>query len=372
MNKGQSLPKIDEFAFVLLAGIVLIVVIMVSFSTIVPEIAPVVNPTSISVQIPKGTTRDLIVSVEGNLSSVDLEASGEIKDWINFNKNSFALFKSTDVTVKIQVPSYIQEKSYSGLITVGSSGGNKTIPVLIDVVAPTLKDLSKAVNLGDFSVSYILGSDVLAQKDDVQVSKGYFSESQVTLNHNPLNDEKLSQVTNGFIILVVDDTNSAGNLIVELNGKEVYSKQISPQEIRIDLDKSQIQKFNALTLRATDPGWKFWLNTIYKIKTVKFGINFQGISSKEVSFDLDDKDVANFKFGKISMNSQELTKNFGILLIKINGQTIFRGTPSIPLFSMNFGNEVSLQSGANTISFSMETDGGYKIKDATLFIVRIF
>ena len=157
-----------------------------------------------------------------------------------------------------------------------------------------------------------------------------------------------------------------------LNGKELYSKQISPQEIRIDLDKFQIQKLNELTLRATDPGWKFWLNTIYKIKYVKFGINFQGISSKEVSFDLDEKDVTNFKFGKISMTSQELTKNFGILLIKINDRTIFRGTPSIPLFSMNFDSDVPLKAGTNTISFSMETDGGYKIKDATLFIVRIF
>jgi len=42
--------------------------------------------------------------------------------------------------------------------------------------------------------------------------------------------------TGGAITIDIDDTNNIGNLIVDLNGNEIYNQHVSPGEITIQLD----------------------------------------------------------------------------------------------------------------------------------------
>jgi hypothetical protein len=276
--KGQVL---DEFAFVLLAGLILIIVMMVAFNT--PQGGNQTNTTNIS---------------EGNFSA---------------------------------------------------------------------NDVPKFINLGDFTVSYSLGSDVIAQKKDVEVTNGWGGTSRVNLVGIVAND-KLLITNSGFIEIIIDDTNSAGNLIVEFNGQEVFNKKVDPGRASIQLTKDQIKDSNVVSIKAGGSGWKFWETTVYKIASAKLGINYQGTSFKTFQFPLTSDEVSNFRFGRLSFRISSSTSPSD-MLIAINDQKFFRGVPP-SAFIRDFGSEMPLIPGVNNITFSVEKASSYDLADVTLTIVR--
>ena len=373
MKKGQV--KIDEFAFVLLAGLVLIVIMMIVWSALPQELPPMVIPTSVSLSIAKGSTGTFSFTINGTSNKIILESYGEIKDWLNFDKNYFALGGSADVKVTVVVPNDAVERAYTGYITVSSYGGNKTVYVNINVLKFSVTDIPKPFYFNDFTVSYSLGSEVIASKEDVEVVKGSFANQPVKLVSEQMSDEKFSSITSGFIYLVVDDTNSGGNLIVELNGKEMFRRVVGIGEINIPLEKSQINKTNTVVVRTESPGWKFWMSTVYRIKNVKLGINYLGISSQEKTFSLEGAEANNFKYARVNFRVKNYLTPPQELIIKINDQVVFNEIPSLNIFREDFrkdifGNPLSLNTGSNTLSFSMEKEGFYDLADVNLIVVR--
>jgi len=373
LKKGQV--KIDEFAFVLLAGLVLIVIMMIVWSALPQELPPMVIPTSVSLSIAKGSTGTFSFTINGTSNKIILESYGEIKDWLNFDKNYFALGGSADVKVTVVVPNDAVERAYTGYITVSSYGGNKTVYVNINVLKFSVTDIPKPFYFNDFTVSYSLGSEVIASKEDVEVVKGSFANQPVKLVSEQMSDEKFSSITSGFIYLVVDDTNSGGNLIVELNGKEMFRRVVGIGEINIPLEKSQINKTNTVVVRTESPGWKFWMSTVYRIKNVKLGINYLGISSQEKTFSLEGAEANNFKYARVNFRVKNYLTPPQELIIKINDQVVFNEIPSLNIFREDFrkdifGNPLSLNTGSNTLSFSMEKEGFYDLADVNLIVVR--
>lgn len=273
-------PRIDEFAFVLLAGLVLIIVLMVAFTT--PGVVNTTNETNVT---------------EFNVSP-------------NYNAHS--------------------------------------------------------INFNDFTVSYSLGTENLATKKDFEISKGYFSENYVNMVGVVPND-KMPIVTSGFIEIIVEDTNEAGSLIVYLNGQEVFNGIAKPGKVAISLNNSQITESNVVSMKAGPPGWKFWMNTIYKISSAKMGINFQGINFKTFTFALTVDEVAKFSFGHLTFRAYP-GQSQNDLIIKINDDTVFKGIPNTQ-FVKDFGNEIYLGVGANNITFSVDRPTSYDLRDVALNIV---
>jgi hypothetical protein len=373
LKKGQV--KIDEFAFVLLAGLLLIVIMMIAWSALPQELPPMVIPPSVSLSIAKGSSGSFSFTVNGSSTKITLDPYGEIKDWLNFDKNFFALGGSTDVKVTVVVPNDIVEGMHTGYITVSSSGGNRTVYVNINVLKFSVTDIPHPFYFNDFTVSYTLGSEVIASKEDVEVVKGSFANQPVNLANEPLTDEKFSTITSGFIYLVVDDTNSGGNLIVELNGKEMFRRVVGIGEINIPLEKSQINKTNTIIVRAESAGWKFWMNTVYRIKNVKLGINYLGVSTQEKTFSLEATEVNNFKYARVNFRVKNYLTPPQELIIKINSQVVYNEIPSLTIFREDFrkdifGNPLNLNTGSNTLSFSLEKEGFYDLADVNLIVVR--
>jgi hypothetical protein len=273
--------KIDEFAFVLLAGLVLIIVMMVSFTT--PQ-----KPSN----------------------------------------------ASTSVTATI----------------------------------PPITETARFFNLGDFTVSYSLGTDTLASKKNVEVSRGISSEKHVNLIGVTTND-KLAITTSGFIEILVEDTNGAGSLIVELNGNEVFNKVVGPGKVAIPLTKDQINDSNVVAIKAGGPGWRFWMSAVYQISSAKLGINFQGINFKTFNIVLTNDEISKFNFGEISFRVKSSSQAKNDLVIKINDKTIFGGIPSTN-FVKQFGNEIYLSPDVNNVTFSVERTASYDLADVVLKIVR--
>lgn len=384
-KKGQA--KIDEFAFVLLAGLVLIIVMMVAFST-VPAVAFQVIPQctenktceilftdsnpSISLKIPANSANSIILNLNGTASNISLAAAGEIKTWVRFSKNDFDVSGTELVTALISVPSSALERVYTGSIIVSFSGGSKTIPVEVNTTKTPVLELSHPFLFGDFPVSYALGTDVLAEKNDFEVSRGYFSDYAVNLVPDSIPDQQFSIVTGGFISIVVDDTNGVGNLIVDFNGQEVYNQRPGPTEILIPIDKSQIRQANTVTIRADIPGWMFWMSTVYKIRSAKFGISFQGIFSVDKIFDLSENEVNNLEYVQLSFFARNQVSDARNLIVKLNDITVFDDVPTLyphKFIKVLEPSTVNLNVGANMISFSTEPSGDYSLEDVTLTVV---
>ncbi|MGC8812618.1 MAG: hypothetical protein ACP5O8_03495 [Candidatus Aenigmatarchaeota archaeon] len=366
--KGQA--RIDEFAFVLLAGLVLIIVMMVAWTTTVTE-ALDVSPSSISLKLKPGDSQSFDLSLNGTATNVTVSATGEIRTWLSFDKQNFDVSGSEVVTVIVTVPSIATEKIYRGSVQISFTGGNKTIPITINVTKIPTQDLWRNFYFGDFSVSYSVGSEVLASKSNFEVSKGYFSEYSASLTHESMSEEKFQIITGGFISILVDETNNAGNLIVELNGEEVYNKNTKPGEILIELNASQIKKSNTVTIKAGLPGWKFWMSTVYRISSAKFGIYYYGVSEKSFNFELGDKEVDNFKYALFvaRVKDSNPTKD---LIVKVNNKEIFKSNRKATDYISKVLNpgEIVLNRGMNLISFSTEPpDGFYNLADVTLTVV---
>ncbi|MCS7106006.1 MAG: hypothetical protein NZ942_01685 [Candidatus Aenigmarchaeota archaeon] len=366
--KAQA--RIDEFAFVLLAGLVLIIVMMVAWTTTTAEFLEV-TPSSISIKLEPGSSQTIELNLNGTATNVTFFATGDVKRFISFSKQNFDVSGSEVVAIDIYIPTLTVEKVYRGSIQITFTGGNKSIPVTINVTKLPVQQLQRNFYFGDFSVSHSVGSEILASKHNFEVSKGYFSDYSSSLTHESLSEEKLQMVTGGFIKILVDETNNAGNLIVEFNGEEVYNKNTNPGEVFIELNSSKIKKSNVVTIKAGLPGWKFWMNTVYRISSAKFGIYYYGVSEKISEFELGDKEVNNFKYAWLSARVKDSNPTRD-LIIKINDKEVYKtNKKAADLISKVFyPGEINLRKGINLISFSTEPpDGFYELADVTLSVV---
>jgi len=369
VSKAQA--RIDEFAFVLLAGIALIILLMVAWTP--REGVPIVEPTSKSLTILNGTSTTFTLNITGpSITNVTLSAIGEISNWISFSKNNFDVPQSELVTVYVDVPAYVIPKTYTGKIIVKSTGGSKEIPVTINVVTALAEVLSmRQIPLGDFSVSYAVGSRVLDSQNNVRVVRSYFSSSDVNLV-GILTDEEFSIIKDGYIRIIIADTNKLGNLIVELNGAKVYNQIGNLGEILIPLNSSIIHKSNVIKIKAAPPSWMFWRRTIYEIRSVEFVVNFEGISSKQIEFSLNPNEVDGFDH--FTLNALlSYTSPLPELQIRLNDQIVYFQRPPLVVFDAEFkkdilGNPLILYPGNNTISFSLLSAGSLNFTNTILTV----
>jgi len=366
-NKGQgSLTRVDEFAFVLLAGLVLILIMAITWSQQSTDID--VLPTSIGVKLSPGSSKIFTFTFNGTMPNVTMVATGQVATWIGFMENNMQISGIKTLDCEVKVPIGTADGLYTGNIEVYYESRKKIIPVSVEVSKAAVAGIPRDIRLGDFSVSYLLGPETIASADSKEVSKGYFSEYKVNLVHEAIADDKFSAITEGTVYMLIEDTNNAGNLIVEFNGIEMQNKKASVGELSINIPTTMIKKSNVITVKAGTPGWMFWTNTVYKIKTMRFSINYQKSVFPEKTFTLAEEEVMSFKFGKLHflLGDNKATSD---MIININGYQIYRGVPP-KTFDINFGSEVAPNIGSNTISFLLEKEASYSLQDVTLTIVR--
>jgi hypothetical protein len=365
--KAQT--RIDEFAFILLAGIIMILILAVAYSTI--QQGPVSGTLSTSsLQIAQGTSAVVTLSLNGTALNVTLSSSGELANWISFDHDNFDLSGTKDIAVTISIPNNANFRTYSGDILILYADKTTKVPLTVNVGLSTVSNVPRMIRLGDFTVSYSVGSDIVGEKDEIEVAKGYFADYPASFTAT-VPDDKLNIMTDGVIQIFVETSNSAGNLFVEFNGERVYANKISAGEIDIPLNATAIHKYNSIVLRADNPGYMFWTNTDYKIKFAKLVIDFSGISGKQITFALGTSDLQDFSFGQLSFQVKNYNPQaLNPMLIQINGATFFNDVPTLTYFQKTFGTEVPLAVGDNTISFTVSQQAYYQLSNVVLIIVH--
>jgi len=363
--KGQ----IDEFVLVLLAGLILIGILAIVWST-TTSTQITVTPESRYLTIARGSSTSFSLTLNGSATNVTLRSSGDIASWISFDRPSLDVEGSTIITAFISVPNDASYGLHYGDIYVETLGFQKRIYLTVNVSTKTVSGESRSIDLGDFTVSYAMGEETIAEKENVRIETGFFNEIPLSFAA-VLSEEKLPMVTGGYVQIIIDQTNGLGNLIVEVNGNETYNQKAGVGEVIVPLSKNQISKSNSVVLKSGSPGWFFWSSSVYDIRSVKFVAEYNGTVFKDIDFVLDNSEVINFKSGKLSFYVSKYDPNkLNDLTIKINDKTIFSGIPSLTYFTKSFGNDVNLNIGTNTISFSVEPDTYYELRDVTLTITR--
>ena len=159
------------------------------------------------------------------------------------------------------------------LFTLGSKPGSEgnTTENITEImgefrVGAVNKDIPRNIRIGDFSVSFTLGSNTIKEDSDIEIRKGLFETKDFKMSGRI--DDDLDLVTGGFLVIEILDYSDAGNLIVKINDREVYNQITNPGEINIPLEKSDLKSYNVIELSASSPGWKFWSTSIYKIDKI--------------------------------------------------------------------------------------------------------
>ncbi|MBS3052157.1 MAG: hypothetical protein J4428_02205 [Candidatus Aenigmarchaeota archaeon] len=258
------------------------------------------------------------------------------------------------------------------LFTLGSKPGSEgnTTENITEImgefrVGAVNKDIPRNIRIGDFSVSFTLGSNTIKEDSDIEIRKGLFETKDFKMSGRI--DDDLDLVTGGFLVIEILDYSDAGNLIVKINDREVYNQITNPGEINIPLEKSDLKSYNVIELSASSPGWKFWSTSIYKIDKIKFGVNLYGRSEKTTQFQLDEYELRTFSGGDVVFDVVN-KEGEGDLIIKINDKLVFKGNPSRN-FKKSFDIfDVGLSNGANEITFSTETGTVYELDDTEIVI----
>ena len=229
------------------------------------------------------------------------------------------------------------------------------------------KDVPRYIRIGDFSVSYAVGSEVIKTARSVEVRKGLFENKYYTMSGEI--EQNMDLVTNGFIVMSILNTNAQGNLIVKVNDEKVFDQVVRSGKIEIPVDKDVLKDYNVIEISCSHTAWKFWSSTVYKIDKVEFGINFYGNLQKSESFLVHEDELKAFKSAEVSFRLDNY-RGKGDLIISINDVTIFKGEPSLR-FTQNFeAINVGLKKGINTITFSAESGASYDIEDAEIIIIH--
>lgn len=370
-----AVPKIDEFAFVLLAGLIFII-IMVYMWTVPTQGPPVVKDSHFDLSSASGVSKtfEFQVTSSGGINGVNLTASGDVGKWITFDKNNFNVAPGSPTTVKatIKVPAWTPEGVYNGRVSVTGAGGSDSFSIALTISEQSTQILKRPVYLGDFEVSYNKGSEVISSKESFTVSNSMFSSESVTLS-SLIEEDKLPIVSGGSIYMLVSDSNMAGDLVVFFNEEQVYSGRVSEGQILLDLDNYTMSKSNTLTVSAGSPGVQFWLTPFYDIDVLEFSVDYDGSFSKTFSVNMSKDEVENFKAFDLFFRVREYSKPLPDMMIKINNQIVYWESPPLGLFDDvlsedMFGNPIYLQEGNNEITFMFEQDAYYELSDTMLTI----
>ncbi len=361
MKKSQA--KMDEFAFILLAGLLFIIILTVAWSSL-PKPFIEISPEFLSLVAVRGSKTDAVLLFNGSANNVTLRAKGDIANWVKFSKNNFPLAGELELTVSFIIPTSVKIGTYSGSIEIEFDSEKKTIPVTLEVVEKEALSYT-TFRFGDFSVSYFSKKEKVASKTDFEISKGYFSNYPSTLVAVV---EDFENIKSGRISLVIGETNSEGNLVISFNGKTIFNEKVKEGKIELPIEKDEIKSSNIIKLEAGLPGWKFWMSTVYRIKELNFEIEYEGINFKESTFSLKQYEMENYKWGRITFQLKNRTGT-GNLIIKLNDEEIYNSVPNVPLgwyFDVDLGN--AKLNRTNKLVFSTQKDSTYELANTVLVL----
>lgn len=361
--------RIDEFAFVLAAGVIFILLLMI-FWTTPPEPIPIVEPRSITIIVAPGKTRYFYLTIKGPATNVVLSAQNGVKNWLEFEKNNFNVIEETKVRVFVEVPEDVEEKIYTGVIVVRSAGGKIEIPVEVNVKEVEVVEelFSRTFLLGDFVIERGTFKEIASRAKDFEVFRSYLSK-QVEKIIAEIPEDKLDKISKAELDIEIESTNSLGKLIVIFNEEKIFDRKVGVGLVEIEIERGLINRTNTILIVSSTPGFRFWATNFYRISEVSFEVTYEGVYEKSFYFEVSPEIAENFV--ELGINFRRITERAIELIIEINDQIIYFEKPKIwvnKVFSKDILGNPILLSTENTLIFRLEKEGKIEIENARLIV----
>lgn len=368
--KGQEKVRFDEFAIVLLGGIIFLGILLIAFNT-PTEFPPKVSPASLRFELSPGDSQTFSINITGRISSSNITTSGVVGDWINVPQTNLGvLTQNTLITMTLNVPATATSGTHTGKIIVSGAGGKFEVDVTVFVTA--IKKLtSRSLTVGDFKVRFLNEDRILDSVDNANTARSYFGEKKINLI-GILEEEDIPLAKSAVARFVVEDTNNLGPIIVTQNGVDVFKQQVGPGEVVVPLNVSDMKRSNVVSIRSDTPGIFFWAENVYNIRNAEFEVSLEGSAPKTFNFTLLPEEINKFDHFQLTFLAKGPATPSTPLRITINDQAAYLAVPSPTVFSQNFARDLlgrTLVIGEiNSIMFSFDQHSAYEIEDAILTI----
>ena len=224
-------------------------------------------------------------------------------------------------------------------------------------------EASRTISIGDVDVGYVKNFVNVVEESNVKVQNGLLKDSSYTWVVDGDEIEKIR------IEGMISDTNLYGQLIVEVNGKEVWRNKTMPG--RFELVISDVDaKHNEITLKASSSGFKFWAPTTYVFSSLRISKYDYSQSEYAGGIELYPYEISGFKKGKLVFYVDDAVKTAD-LTIDINSKHVYSARPQkspVP-YEVEFDKaSTNLAGGENTLHIYTGKDASYKLRDVKVQI----
>lgn len=163
------------------------------------------------------------------------------------------------------------------------------------------------------------------------------------------------------VLLSFNAITSEGNLIIRLNGEEIFNKYVAGSVEPLTIRKSLLKDSNLIEFDVTGPGWMFWSKNDYELANVELRGDVSDVAHKAASttFYVDSEEKSTLRRGELYFYPY-CTANSDSLTIKLNGAEVFTGVPQCGYINKFEVSPEQLMTGANTLDFSIKK-GSYTV-----------
>ncbi len=114
--------------------------------------------------------------------------------------------------------------------------------------------------------------------NSMEIKSGLFGSQDQSLEFRMDELENVDEATLSFAIL-----ESRGNLILTLNGKQIFNQEISADIVKeVELPVEYLEEENNLKLKVNPPGFAFWMTNKYSLKDINLNENYEKSQTSDI------------------------------------------------------------------------------------------
>lgn len=202
-------------------------------------------------------------------------------------------------------------------------------------------------------------SDTIRQENTIYIRNGLFDKQDKQLVFKLQDPDNTDDVLISFF-----SKKSKGNLIMIMNGYEIYNSEISQVNVKpIRVSKDYLATTNTLEIAASGVGVAFWSTNEFLLENFKITADVTDISTREsvLRFVIPREEAQNIEKAELRFVPECQPADVGVLDILINNRMIFSSVPDCGVPRPLEFAPANIITGENTISF--RTDKGRYLID---------
>ncbi len=197
--------------------------------------------------------------------------------------------------------------------------------------------------------------------NSVYIKNGLFdkqdSEKEFTLS-------EIENIKNVILSFNLDQNrNNKGRLIISLNDKEIFDKEIgSSFSSPISISTEDLKTTNTIKFEVSGVGWQFWTTNEYELNDVTLVFDKVDLSNTKgkSSITITTTEMLNMEEASMTFVPNCNSRDNGVLEVKINSKTVYEQTPQCGIPNIIDLPPETLMDGMNFVSFESES-GRYTI-----------